>query len=264
MREGSNYPGVEHRKKARTGSLYYASLFGEEATARGDPPDHLRTRTPEARLKADPPFGLYDGSGKFETTARRGRIQRPQRRTARHTNGTWTETAASRRGGGETQDVELHRRPNTKREGKGESPNRAVTVRVEDDEEPQQRRPDHALPRRQTADADDHQPEPSLHTWKVGRPNQLRRVGSTASNSATKSTSNRALLLETRLAPLPRTGPNDCHEHPLQVFAGVIRRRTDRPRTRLSLLHRNHPPGHRRTRPRGDARRCRSTPARST
>ena len=99
---GSNYPGVDIQE-GPDGALYYASLFGEDF---GTGAIHRITYAPGAPRRGSAPTPQC-GRRAARSRTRCQRIERPDRRTARTSNGTSTATAASRPKAGETQSVKL-------------------------------------------------------------------------------------------------------------------------------------------------------------
>ncbi|HET9196802.1 MAG TPA: PQQ-dependent sugar dehydrogenase [Solirubrobacterales bacterium] len=220
MREGSVYPGVKIAE-GPDGYLYYATLFSEEGKGEGE--IHriaYKPNSPVARLKATPAFGSYDGGGKFKATVDASESSDPNADPLTYEWDLDEDGVFEIGGSEETQPVEYTEAEQLTREGEERSPNRVVTVRVEDDE-------DLSSVARITIYPGDKPPAvtitkpTSLQTWKVG---DLVKLEGTGLDGVTEITSPRFYYWETRMAHCPDpSNPSACHEHPLQTFSGIRR-----------------------------------------
>jgi len=219
MREGKVYPGVKIAE-GPDGYLYYASLFSEEGSGEGEihriayKPD-----SPVAKLEAKPLYGLYDGSDKFETTFDAGKSADPTGDPLTYEWDLDEDGAFEISGSQKTQTKTYTEAEQLTREGKGESPNRVVTVRVEDDE-------NLSSVARITVYPGDVPPtatifNPTPLNWKVG---DLVKLDGKGVNGDGEIKSPRPYYWETRMAHCPDPShPTACHEHPLQTFSGIRR-----------------------------------------
>jgi glucose/arabinose dehydrogenase len=222
MREGSIYSGVKISEGPGE-YLYYASLFSDEGKGEGE--IHriaYKPNSPIARVEAKPAFGLYDGSDKFESTVDASKSSDPNGDPLSYEWDLNEDGEFEISGGAKTQSVTYTEAEQLTREGKGESPNRVVTVRVEDDE-------NLSSVARITIYPGDKPPTvtitkpTSLEKWKVG---DLVKVDGAGFDgvSGSEITSPRPYYWETRLAHCPDpSNPTACHVHPLQTFAGIRR-----------------------------------------
>lgn len=213
MREGQVYPGVDI-EEGPDGALYYASLFGDEEFGPGA--IHriaYAPGAPTARLEADHPWGSVE-SGPLQVTLDAGASSDPDEDPLSFDwdldgNGTF-ETP-----GGETQELEFTAEELKEEEEEGEELNRTVAVRVGDGK--------FSSVARITLYPGDEPPEPVIEaptpafTWKVG---QKITLVSSAIEFGGEHVSGLGRYWSVRLAHCP-TGPENCHKHPLQVFAGV-------------------------------------------
>jgi glucose/arabinose dehydrogenase len=218
LREGNVYPGVKIAESP-DGYLYYADLLSEEGA--GDGEIHriaYKPKSPVAKLKATPPYGLYDGSGKFETVLDAGESVDPEGKALTY---EWdlNEDGVFEVAGGETQDLTFTKAQQETREANHESPNRVIAVRVEDDEE-------QSSVARITIYPGDKPP-----TVTITEPSSSFRwgVGDEIDLNASATDANENGIFEplpyywvTRMAHCPNLSePNACHVHPLQTFAGI-------------------------------------------
>lgn len=223
MREGSVYAGVKI-SEGPGGYLYYASLFSEEG--KGEGAIHriaYKPNSPIARIEAKPPYGLYDGSGQFKTTVDAGKSSDPNGDPLTFEWDLNEDGVFEISGSAKTQPVTYTEAEQLTREGKGESPNRVVTVRVEDDENLSSVARITIYPGDKPPTATITKPT-SLQKWKVGDPVKLDGSGFDQGDPGKEITSPRFYYWETRMAHCPDlANPTACHEHPLQTFAGIRR-----------------------------------------
>ncbi len=219
LREAQIYPGVDI-EEGPDGALYYASLFGDEDFGFGA--IHRITYAPgapTARLEASPQWGSVE-SGPLQVTLDASASSDPNKDSLEFEwdlNGDGEfETV-----GGETQELEFTKKEleeiEAEAELKDEKPklNRVVTVRVSDGE--------FDSIARVTIYPGDEPPKPVIElpkptmTWGVGQ--KITLIGSALNSNENKLTG-LALYWSIRIAHCP-TGPENCHKHPLQVFAGL-------------------------------------------
>jgi glucose/arabinose dehydrogenase len=221
MREGSVYPGVKI-SEGPGGFLYYASLFSEEGKGEGE--IHriaYKPSSPVARLEAKPPFGLYDGSDKFETTVDASKSFDPTSDPLTYEWDLNEDGVFEISGSAKTQPVSYTEAEQLTREGKGLSPNRVVTVRVEDDEDLSSVARITIYPGDKPPTVTIEKPTPA-QTWKVG--DLVKLEGTGFDFEEVKIESQRPYYWETRMAHCPDpSNPTACHEHPLQTFSGIRR-----------------------------------------
>ena len=219
MREGKVYPGVKIAE-GPDGYLYYASLFSEEGAGEGE--IHriaYKPNSPVAKLEAKPPYGLYDSGDEFETTVDAGKSTDPNGDPLIYEWDLDEDGTFEVSGSAKTQTLTFTEAEQLTREGKGESPNRIVAVRVEDDE-------DLSSIARITIYPGDVPPTVTIFTpkpanWKVG---DLVKLDGKGVNADGEIKSPRPYYWETRMAHCPDpSNPTACHEHPLQTFSGIRR-----------------------------------------
>jgi glucose/arabinose dehydrogenase len=219
LREGNVYPGVKIAE-GPGGYLYYADLLSDEGAGAGE--IHriaYQPNSPVAKLKATPqPYGLYDGSGKFETTVDAGESSDPDGKAL---NYKWdlNEDGDFETVGSSTRTLTFTKAEQETREGKGESPNRVVAVKVEDDE-------GFTSVARITLYPGDKPPtvtitEPSSSfRWGVGDEVDLNALGTDAKGNPIFEPL--PYYWVTRMAHCPNLSePTACHVHPLQTFSGI-------------------------------------------
>jgi glucose/arabinose dehydrogenase len=221
MREGSVYAGVKI-SEGPGDYLYYASLFSEEGKGEGE--IHriaYKPNSPIARLEAKPPFGLYDGSDKFEMTVDASKSSDPNSDPLNYEwdlneDGVFGDGVVP---GASGQALTFTEAEQLAREGEEKSPNRVVAVKVTDGT--------FSSVARITIYPGDEPPKvtitkpTALQKWKVG---DLVKLEGTGIDLKGEVTSPRFYYWETRMAHCPDpTHPEACHEHPLQTFAGIRR-----------------------------------------
>jgi glucose/arabinose dehydrogenase len=221
MREGRIYPGVKI-SEGPDGYLYYASLFSDEGSGEGE--IHriaYKPNSPTAKLEAGPPYGLYDGSDKFETTVDAGKSSDPNGDPLTYEWDLNEDGIFEISGSAKTQTLAFTKAEQEAREKADPplSPNRVVTVRVEDDE-------NLSSVARTTIYPGDVPPTvtifpPTPQSWSVGDVVKLDGKGVDAGGEIG---SPRPYYWETRMAHCPDPShPTACHEHPLQTFSGIRR-----------------------------------------
>jgi len=219
LREGSVYAGVKI-SEGPGDYLYYASLFSEEGKGEGE--IHriaYRPNSPVARVEAKPPYGLYT-SGEFKTTVDASKSSDPNGDPLTYEWDLNEDGVFEISGSQKAQSLTYTEAEQLSRESKGESPNRVVTVRVEDDE-------NLASVARITIYPGDKPPTVTItkptasQKWKVG---DLVKLEGTGIGLEGEITSPRPYYWETRMAHCPDPAhPDACHEHPLGTFAGIRR-----------------------------------------
>jgi glucose/arabinose dehydrogenase len=218
LREGSIYPGVKIAE-GPGGYLYYADLLSDEGA--GDGEIHriaYQPHSPIAKLEATAPFGLYDGSGKFETELDAGASTDPDGKALDY---AWdlNEDGEFESDGGETRTLTFTKTEQETREGKGESPNRIVAIKVEDDEHLTSVARITIYPGDKPPTVTITEPSSSFR-WGVGDEIDLNA-------SATDAKGNGIFeplpyYWVTRMAHCPNLAdPTACHIHPLQTFSGI-------------------------------------------
>ena len=213
MREGKIYPAVDI-EEGPDGYLYYADLYGDEEYGLGA--IHriaFSPGAPTARLTANPPYGLslplhvtfdasassdpsgepltydwdLDGNGSFETH------------------------------GGATQTLDFTRAELEEAEEEGESLNSVVSVKVTDGEGLSSVAKVTVYPGDAPPQPTILSPSPSLE-WSVG--DRISLEGSAVDGEGHPISTPLNYYWSSRLLHCP-TGPDACHTHPLQTFAGV-------------------------------------------
>ncbi len=211
---GSDYPGVDIQE-GPDGALYYASLFGENFGLGAIHRITYSPGAPKARLAAEPPYGLYDSGGEFETKLDAGTSSDPQGKPLVYEweldeNGTFEA-------GAEEKTLTFTEEEQESREAEERSPNRVIAVRVKDDEE-------FTSTARVTVYPGDSPPVPTIaspkptQTWKVG--DQIHLSGSAVDGKGEPIDNSLYFYWSTRLYHCPNGA--GCHAHPLQVLPGVF------------------------------------------
>ncbi len=220
MREGKIYPGVKI-VEGPDGYLYYADLFSKEGA--GDGEIHriaYRPNSPTARLEAEPPYGLYNGSNEFKTTIDATKSTDPNGDPLTY---KWdlNEDGVFESSGGQTRALTFTKAEQESREGKGESPNRVIAVRVEDDEEL-------VSVAKVTVYPGDKPPVPTItkpeagFEWGVG--DDIKMDANATDAKGNPIVTPLPYYWVTRMAHCPDpANPTACHVHPLQTFAGIRR-----------------------------------------
>jgi glucose/arabinose dehydrogenase len=223
MREGKIYPGVKVLE-GPDGFLYYADLFSAEGAGEGA--IHriaYRPNSPTARLEAEPPYGLYNGSGEFKTTVDAGKSTDPNGDPLTY---KWdlNEDGVFESGGGPTKTLTFTKAQQEAREANEESPNRVIAVRVEDDEGLVSIAKVTVYPGDKPPVVTITKPTAS-ERWSVGDLVKLDGKGVIENGGVpTEITSPLPYYWVTRMAHCPDpANPTACHVHPLQTFAGIRR-----------------------------------------
>lgn len=218
LREGNVYPAVKIAE-GPDGYLYYADLLSEGGVDGSIHRIAYRPNSPVAKVKATPPFGLYNGSNKFETVVNASESSDLGGDPLTYEWDLDEDGAFEISGSAKTQPLTFTKAEQETREGKQESPNRVVVVKVEDDE-------NLSSVARITLYPGDKPPtvaitEPSLSfKWGVGDEVDLNALGTDA--KGTPIFEPLPYYWVTRMAHCPNlSDPNACHVHPLQTFAGI-------------------------------------------
>jgi glucose/arabinose dehydrogenase len=223
MREGKIYPGVKIAE-GPDGNLYYADLFGDE---HGDAGAIHRIvyapGAPTARLEATPPYGLYDQTGSLEVDFDATGSSDP---SAEALSYAWDMDGdgsfeLSGPGVGATEHAVYTQAEQEEREDDEESPDRVVSVRVEDGV-------GLSSVGRVTVYPGDKPPVPQITApapsfkWAVGDPIKLNASAVDAEGNSIQAPLPYYWI--TRLAHCPDPAhPTACHVHPLQTFSGIRR-----------------------------------------
>jgi glucose/arabinose dehydrogenase len=221
MREGKIYPGVEI-SEGPGGYLYYATLTSNEGL--GDGGIHriaYRPNSPTAKLEAKPPFGLYDGGGDFETTVDAGKSSDPNGDPLSYEWDLNEDGVFEVKDNQPTRNLTFTEAEQDTREGKDESPNRVIAVRVEDDESFTSVARVTIYPGDKPPVVTIIKPTSSEH-WGVG---DLVKLDANATDAnGDPIVTPLPYYWVTRMAHCPDlSNPTACHVHPLQTFAGIRR-----------------------------------------
>lgn len=217
LREGPVYPGVKI-SEGPDEYLYYATLLSDEGKGPGE--IHrvaYKPNSPVARLKATPPYGPYDGSNKFSTTVDASGSSDPNADPLSYDWDLDEDGIYEIEDGTATQPLLFTKAEQEAREGEEKSPNRVVTVRVEDDEGLSSVARITIYPGDTPPTVTIFTPKPA--TWSVG---DLVKLDGKGVSSKGEVTSPRPYYWETRLAHCPNSA-GSCHAHPLQTFSGIRR-----------------------------------------
>lgn len=219
LREGKVYPGVKISEGPGE-YLYYASLFSDEGAGEGE--IHrvaYRPNSPTARLEAKPPYGLYDGSNEFKTTVDASKSSDPNGDPLTYEWDLNEDGVFEISGSAKTQALTFTKAQQEAREAADLSPNRVVTVRVDDGT--------FASVARVTIYPGDQPPVVTItkptgsELWSVGDLVKLDGKGVGAKGEITEPL---PYYWVTRLAHCPDpANPTACHVHPLETFSGIRR-----------------------------------------
>lgn len=221
MREGPIYPGVKV-SEGPDGYLYYANLLSDEGS--GDGEIHriaYRPNSPIARLEAIPAFGLYDSGGEFETELDAGASSDPNGDPLTYEWDLDEDGIFEITGSDDTQTLTFTKAEEDSRKSKGESPNRVIAVRVEDDE-------NFFSIARVTLYPGDKPPVPTItnptssFSWGVG--DDIKLDANAIDAKGNPIVIPLPYYWVTRMAHCPDpTKPSACHVHPMETFSGVRR-----------------------------------------
>jgi len=219
LRESNIYPGVKIAE-GPDGYLYYADLLGENFTEGSIHRIGFSETAPIARLKAEPPYGLYSG-GNFETTLDASASSDPNQSSASLTyewdlneDGVYESV-----GSAQTKTVTFTKAEQEAREAAHESANRIVAVRVKDGE-------GSTSVARLTVYPGDKPPSVTIisplagEKWSVGDTVDLDAEATNAKGEAISTPLPYYWVTQMAHCPDP-AHPEACHVHPLQTFAGI-------------------------------------------
>jgi glucose/arabinose dehydrogenase len=223
MRESRIYPGVKIAE-GPDGYLYYADLLGEEGLDGSIHRIAYRPNAPTARLKAEPPYGLYNGAGEFKTTLNATASTDPEGHQLTY------EWDLNEDGVFEISSTSASTEPKTFTKAEQESrenakpklsPNRVITLRVKDDEQLTSTARVTVYPGDKPPLVTITKPAPSFQ-WGVGDDIKLSAEATEYADFGRKVTEPLPYYWVTRLAHCPDPQhPTACHVHPLQTFAGI-------------------------------------------
>jgi glucose/arabinose dehydrogenase len=222
LRESNIYPGVKIAE-GPDGYLYYADLLGENF---GEGSIHrlgFSETIPTARLRAEPPYGLYDSGGDFETTLDASKSSDPNQSPASLTY-EWDldeDGVFESSGSAQTKTVTFTKAEQEARESADpkKSANRVVAVRVEDAD-------GSTSVARITVYPGDKPPAVTITSplasekWSVGDTIDLNAKAFDDNDAEINSPL--PYYWVTRMAHCPDPAhPEACHVHPLQTFSGI-------------------------------------------
>lgn len=223
LREASVYPGVKIAE--HDGYLYYADLLGEAGAEGSIHRIAYRPGAPTAKLKADPPYGLYDSAGELSVGFDASGSSDPTQSSA-ELKYEWDldeDGVFEVAGSDQTKTLVFTEQEQEDREDAdpAQSPNRTIAVRVEDGEEL-------TSVARVTVYPGDKPPVPTItgpapaFKWAVG--DEIKLDASALDADGSPITTPLPYYWVTRLAHCPNpANPTACHVHPLQTFSGIRR-----------------------------------------
>jgi len=217
LREGNIYPGVKIAE-GPDHFLYYADLLSEGGIDGSIHRIAYKPNSPVAKLKATPPYGLYNGSDKFETVVDAGESSDPDGKPLTY---EWdlNEDGVFEAAGGATKARTFTKAEQETREGEGKSPNRVVAVKVEDDEGLTSIARITLYPGDKPPTVTITEPSSSFK-WGVGDEIDLNALGTDATGNPIFEPL--PYYWVTRMAHCPNlSDPTACHVHPLQTFSGI-------------------------------------------
>lgn len=222
LREGNIYPGVKIAE-GPDGYLYYADLLGENFSEGAIHRIGFSETAPTARLKAEPPYGLYDAGGNFKTTINASASSDPNQSSASLTyewdlneDGVYESSGSSQTKAVTFTEAEQEARENANPK---KSANRIVAVRVKDADETTSVAHITVYPGDKPPQVTITSPLPS-QKWSVGDTIDLNAKAFDANNVEINNPL--PYYWVTRMAHCPDPAhPEACHVHPLQTFSGI-------------------------------------------
>jgi glucose/arabinose dehydrogenase len=209
---GSNYPGVDIQA-GPDGSLYYASLFGDNFTPGAIHRITYAPGAPKARVSASPQWGT---ASPFKTTLDASESSDPDGEDLEYEwdldgDGTFEKGEA-------TSELEITKKEFEEREENEESLNPLLSVRVRDEDE-------HTSVARVTVYPYDKPPVPDIEepasslSWAVG--DRIKFKGSATDFEGDEIENPLYFYWSSWLYHCPSGA--GCHTHPLQVLPGVFK-----------------------------------------